>query len=87
MEKDDIPAHVAALGKAITIAGSQEGLAERMRTFGGASAAVSQQQISYWLKYGTLIAAEYWPGIESATEYGVTRRDLRPDVFAPSHAA
>lgn len=58
-----------------------------MREYGGRASKASQALIWLWLNNGTLVDAEWWPSIEFATSGAVTRRDLRPDVFAPSHAA
>lgn len=89
MKKDHVPAHVAALLKAIEkTGGSQRALAAKMRESGiEAARAVSQQTISYWLNNETLIDPEWWPAIEIATGRTVTRKQLRPDVFANGHAA
>jgi DNA-binding transcriptional regulator YdaS (Cro superfamily) len=61
---------MTALKKAISIAGSQEKLGNRI--------GVSQQRISYWLiKKKT--PAEYVLLIEENT--GVSRNELRPDLY------
>lgn len=60
-----------ALDEAITNAGSQAALA---RDIG-----VSQQLISYWLKKGGVVPAEYVVKVEAAS--GVSRHALRPDIF------
>lgn len=78
--------HVAALRRAISIAGSQAtlaaGISKYMRrpTF-------KQQTVSKWLRDKMFIAAEYWPAIEHVTARQVTRSDLRPDVFGSEKAA
>lgn len=59
------------LDEAITNAGSQAALA---RAIG-----VSQQLISYWIKKGGKVPAEYVPLVEDVS--GVSRHALRPDVF------
>lgn len=59
------------LQRAIGKAGSQKALAEQVE--------VSQQAISKWLKNGGVVPAETAVKIERAT--GVTRRELRPDLF------
>jgi DNA-binding transcriptional regulator YdaS (Cro superfamily) len=89
MEKDN----VIALQRAINICGSQDALAARLRQFfvdnpsPSARTTVSQQTISYWLNSGSLLDAVWWPAFEFATDNGVTRRHLRPDVFPREHAA
>lgn len=80
--------HVAALRRAIGIAGSQAALAARIRKFLGRST-FSQQTVSYWVSNETLLDPEWWAAIEYATDRQVTRDDLRPDVCGsvPSTAA
>jgi DNA-binding transcriptional regulator YdaS (Cro superfamily) len=77
--------HVAALKRAIEIAGTQSALAARMRESGLTTA--SQQHVSYWIKNEVFIDPEWWTGIEFATDGKVTRKDIRPDVFSSEHAA
>lgn len=72
--------HVAALEKAIAIAGSQIKLAAGIAEFLNRPT-VSQQTISYWVRSGILLDAEWWPAIEHVTNMEVTRNHLRPDVF------
>lgn len=86
--------HVVALQRAVDIAGNQVALAAKLReyfrlnpTTNRKVATVSQQTISYWLRSGALLDAIWWPAFEFATDSGVTRRDLRPDVFSRDHAA
>lgn len=74
------PTHVAALQRAIQLAGSQNKLAAAIAAFLNRPS-FKQQSVSYWLREGTLIAPEYWPAIEHATGGRVTRAELRPDVF------
>lgn len=77
--------HVAALQKAIEIAGSQALLAQGIRQFLrdslGKDSTISQQTVSYWLRAEILLPAEYWPAIEHVTDNAVDRAQLRPDVF------
>lgn len=61
------------LDEAITNAGSQAALARGI--------GVSQQLISYWIKKGGKVPAEYVPLVER--EGLVSRHHLRPDVFGP----
>lgn len=72
--------HVAALRRAIDIAGSQAALAEGLAKFMDRPT-ISQQTISYWLNKEILIEAEYWPAFAHVTEGEVTGADLRPEVF------
>lgn len=58
------------LARAIKAAGSQAALASAI--------GVSQQAISFWVKRG-MAPAEKVVAIEKAT--GVTRQELRPDIF------
>lgn len=69
------------LEQAIEAAGGQVAL--------GRAIGVSQQRIWWWLNKGAAkIPAEFVLAIEAAT--GMSRHDLRPDVFGPrasDHAA
>lgn len=97
MEQDNVIAteasHVTALRRAIDITGGQGALAAKLRQYFAdnpspkARTTVSQQTVSYWLNSGSLLDAVWWPAFEWATDNGVTRRDLRPDVFARENAA
>lgn len=78
--------HVAALRRAIEIAGSQTALAEGIAKFMNRPT-ISQQTVSKWLKDETLLAAEYWPAFESITSGRVTRSHLRPDVYGRGKSA
>ena len=61
-----------ALSKAISIAGSQAALAEKI--------GVSQAHVSYWsCKAKKGVPPEHVMAIEIAT--GVSRHELRPDIF------
>lgn len=78
--------HVIALQDAITLAGNQAELANRLREAAKDLRAsdcesVSQQTISYWLTNEVLIDPKWWPLFERATSKQITRRKLRPDVF------
>ncbi|HBY59202.1 MAG TPA: hypothetical protein DEH78_05235 [Solibacterales bacterium] len=42
----------------------------------------SKQTLSAWIDYGRFIDRRYWSHFEDLTECEVTRRDLRPDLFA-----
>lgn len=68
-----------ALGKAIASVGSQAALAKAI--------GISQQAISYWIKKGDRVPAEYVLHVEKAS--GVSRHELRADIFgsAPEEAA
>ncbi|MFG1255905.1 YdaS family helix-turn-helix protein [Xanthobacter flavus] len=67
-----------ALQKAISIAGGQEPLSRRI--------GVAQSLISYWLnKSPRGVSAERVLDVERET--GVSRHDLRPDIYGPSPAA
>jgi DNA-binding transcriptional regulator YdaS (Cro superfamily) len=59
--------------RAIEIKGSQQKLAEAM--------GCSQQQISYLLNGADRVSAEMAIKIERATNRGVSRHDLRPDLY------
>lgn len=72
----NLSVELSALDEAITNAGSQAALA---RDIG-----VSQQLISYWLKKGGVVPAEYVVKVESAS--GVSRHALRPDIFGHATA-
>lgn len=86
-EQDIVEPHVAALERAIRIAGgNQTAFAKRISTFLG-RASFKQQTVSKWLKYGTRLDAEWWPAIEHVTSQTITRRDLRPDIFGSDKAA
>jgi len=61
--------------RAIDLAGSQAKLAEGM--------GCSQQYISWLLKEATKISGDMAVACERATNGGVTRTDLRPDLFGP----
>ena len=76
-------AHVAALLRAVDLAGSQTALATLLRDAGHPT--VSQQTVSYWITNEVLLDPEWWPLFERATSNAVTRNDLRPDVFLPEH--
>jgi DNA-binding transcriptional regulator YdaS (Cro superfamily) len=78
--------HVAALKRAIEIAGSQAALADGLGRF-MSRPTLSQQTVSKWVREEVLIAAEYWPAFEHVTGHQVTRSDLRPDVFGCGQAA
>ena len=62
------------LEKAISVAGGQVAL--------GKAIGVSQQRISWWLTKSGRVPAEFCVPIERAT--GVSRHDLRPDIFGPA---
>jgi DNA-binding transcriptional regulator YdaS (Cro superfamily) len=65
------------LARAISAAGSQAALSDRI--------GVSQQLISYWLRKGARgVPAEHVSAIEMAT--GISRHELRPDVFGAKPA-
>lgn len=70
--------NIEALRRAVQIAGSQAELARRI---GGK---VKQQHVNYWLKNG-YIPPEHCVAIEAAT--GVSRHELRSDVFGATPAA
>jgi len=78
--------HVAALRRAISIAGSQSALADGLSRY-LKRPTLGQQTISKWLKDETLLDAIYWPAFEHVTDNGVTRAHLRPDVFRSGKAA
>lgn len=60
-----------ALEKAISIAGSQTALAQRVRT--------KQQNVSQWAK--TRVSPEYVLGVARAVDFQVTPHQLRPDLY------
>lgn len=61
------------LKRAIDAAGGQSELAGRI--------AKAQSVISFWLRSGTPVPAEYAIKIERAVEGAVTREELRPDII------
>lgn len=68
----------SALAKAIEIAGGQKPLASLIGT--------SQSQVWYWLERSKKgVPAEFVLQIERAT--GVSRHDLRPDIYGPASGA
>ena len=64
------------LDRAVAILGSQGKLAEVI--------GVKQQTISFWRTNDKPIPAEHVPAIARAT--GISRAELRPDLFAPEAA-
>lgn len=66
---------ITALERAIEIAGGQSALADKI---GGK---IKQGHVWWWLKESGRVPAEHCIAIENAT--GVTRYELRPDVFGP----
>lgn len=75
--------HVAALKRAIKIAGGQKPLADKMRPFcGEKNPNPSQALVWNWLERESYIPPEWWLPIEKATDGKVTGRDLRPDLPA-----
>lgn len=70
MEQDPPP--LAALKKAISVAGTTYALAELLN--------YKQSRISMWVTRGR-VPAEECRAVEQATGGQVTRHDLRPDVF------
>jgi DNA-binding transcriptional regulator YdaS (Cro superfamily) len=68
----------SAIVKAVEIAGGQKALASKI--------GVTQQAVSYWLKAKNLrLPGERALAIEAAT--GVSRHDLRPDLYPRDSAA
>lgn len=73
----DSEANKAALRKAVEKAGGQQALADLLST---PTKKVRQSRVSNWLNRDQLGASpEFCVAIEEAT--GVTRYELRPDVF------
>lgn len=70
-----------AFSKAIKQAGGQSSMARLLST---EVVPVTQQRLWHWLKKG-VCPAEYVLRVEGIT--GVSRHDLRPDVFGPGSAA
>lgn len=71
---------MSALEKAVEKAGGQSALARLI------GAPVKQAHVWYWLKSANgTVPAEYCIAIENGT--GVSRHDLRPDVFGPRERA
>jgi DNA-binding transcriptional regulator YdaS (Cro superfamily) len=67
-----------------------DALLEAVRVFGGQSATgrhlgVSQRAVWRWVKQGTVLPAEHVLAIEAAT--GISRHDLRPDIYPVEPAA
>lgn len=50
-----------------------------------AAIGTSQQLVSYWLSRGKVLPAEYVLAAEAAT--GVSRHELRPDIYPPVETA
>ncbi|MDP8995442.1 MAG: helix-turn-helix domain-containing protein [Pseudomonadota bacterium] len=71
--------HKALLEKAVKIVGSQQKLADAIGK--------SQQGISYLLNSAPMVSAEDAIAIEKATGGGITREQLRPDVFGSRSSA
>lgn len=67
------------LERAVSEAGGQSALARLLSTD---ERPVRQGHIWAWLNRDTLVPAEFCRSIEAAT--GVSRHDLRPDVFGPA---
>lgn len=67
----------AALERAVDLAGSQSKFAAAIGT--------SQQLVSYWLANSKPLPAEFVLATEAAL--GVSRHDLRPDIYPLEHAA
>jgi DNA-binding transcriptional regulator YdaS (Cro superfamily) len=63
----------AGMKRAISLAGSQEALAERL--------GVSQAAVSYWLTQAKAVPAERAVQIEAVTDGAVSRKELRPDLW------
>lgn len=72
---------IKALEKAVDLAGSQAELARRIST---SEKTVKQQHIWNWLNRDKKVPPENVLDIERAT--GVSRHDLRPDIY-PAEAA
>ncbi len=75
----------AALKKAVRIAGGQAKLAAKLTELMGRS--IKQAHVWNWLNRDNAIPAEYCVPVERAVDGGVTRYDLRPDVFPRDDAA
>jgi len=65
--------------RAVTMHGSQVKLAKEV--------GCSQQYISWLLKDGGQISAEMAIAFEKATNSGISRHDLRPDIFGAAPKA
>ncbi len=76
-----------ALAYAIAIVGTQRELAHRITLYfassstRGAPLSISAQAVQLWLARSTMLSEPYWPAIEHITDYQVTRRQLRPDLY------
>lgn len=42
---------------------------------------ITPQAFSWWLSEGTFVDERFWEAIELITDYAVTRRHLRPDMY------
>jgi DNA-binding transcriptional regulator YdaS (Cro superfamily) len=62
---------MTALERAIQVAGSQSRFAEMIGT--------SQQLVSYWMRNGKTLPAEFV--LKAEAETAVSRHDLRPDIY------
>ncbi|WP_226426564.1 YdaS family helix-turn-helix protein [Xanthomonas sp. MWU16-30325] len=69
------------LERAVVAAGGQSALARILSTD---ARAVKQGHVWAWINRGHSVPAEFVIKIEAAT--GVSRHDLRPDVFGPAPA-
>lgn len=75
-----------AISRAIAIAGSSQ--AKLAAAITAAGKKCTQQTVSYWVnELDGVVPPEWGPFIEAATGGGVTRHDLRPDIFGPAPAA
>lgn len=63
----------SALGRAISICGSQSALAR--------ACGKKQAHVWWWLNRSKRVPAEHVIAVERATEGKITRSDLRPDIY------
>ena len=68
---------ITPLERAVEVAGSQSRFADAV--------GASQQIVSYWLSKGKPLPAEYVLAAEA--KLGISRHDLRPDIYPRQDAA
>jgi DNA-binding transcriptional regulator YdaS (Cro superfamily) len=76
--------NVRALKRAVQLAGGQSRLAARLRDITGRP--IKQAHVWNWLNRGDVLPAEMVIPIEQAVDGGVSRHELRPDIY-PAEAA
>lgn len=72
-----------ALRRAFRVCGSQKHFIERFNAelVRRGRKPVTKQAVSWWASEGTFVDERYWRAFEVVTDYAVTRRHLRPDMY------